>query len=89
MKMERAKSIEELRIELRRKSLECPVCWEIPKTGPLYQCENGHFLCSACNGKVNLCPVCRVNLPKVRIRNLFFLNSFCTTLSISAITVPK
>ena len=71
MKMERAKSIEELRIELRRKSLECPVCWEIPKTGPLYQCENGHFLCSACNGKVNLCPVCRVNLPKVRIRNLF------------------
>ena len=65
--MERATSIEEL-----RKSLECPVCWEIPEAGPLYQCENGHTLCSGCNGKVKkLCPVCRVKLPKDRIRNLY------------------
>ena len=65
--MERSTSIEEL-----RKSLECPVCWEIPEAGPLYQCENGHTLCSGCNGKVKkLCPVCRVKLPKDRIRNLY------------------
>ena len=54
-----------------RKSLECPVCLHTPKAGPLYQCENGHILCSGCNGKVQQCPECRVNLPNVRIRNLF------------------
>ena len=61
-----ATSIEEL-----RKSLECPVCLETPKSGPLYQCENGHIICSGCNAKVNRCPECRVTLPNVRIRNLF------------------
>ena len=54
-----------------RKSLECPVCVQTPKAGPLYQCENGHILCSDCNGKVNQCPECRANLPYVRIRSLF------------------
>ena len=55
-----------------RKSLECPVCFHTPKAGPIYQCENGHTLCSECNGKVKkLCPVCRVKLPKDRIRNLY------------------
>ena len=54
-----------------RKSLECPVCFHTPKAGPLYQCENGHILCSGCNEKVQQCPECRVNLPNVRMRNLF------------------
>ena len=54
-----------------KKSLECPVCFYTPKAGPLYQCENGHILCSGCNGKVQQCPECRVDLPNVRIRNLF------------------
>ena len=54
-----------------KKALECPVCFYTPKTGPLYQCENGHIICSGCNGKVNKCPECRVDLPNVRIRCLF------------------
>ena len=67
MEGQSAISVEEL-----RKSLECPVCFHTPKAGPLYQCENGHILCSGCNGKVNQCPECRADdLPKVRIRNLF------------------
>ena len=27
-----------------KRALECPVCFETPKAGPLYQCENGHKL---------------------------------------------
>ena len=23
--------------------LECPVCYTIPDSSPIYQCENGHF----------------------------------------------
>ena len=53
------------------KDLECPVCIETPRVGPLFQCENGHILCSQCNGKIKQCPQCRIDLPKVRIRNLF------------------
>ena len=64
--LEYARSIEEL-----RKSLECPVCFLTPKAGPLYQCKNGHIVCSVCNEKIKECPQCRVKLPKSRIRNLF------------------
>ena len=53
-----------------RKALECPVCLETPKAGPLYQCENGHILCSGCIDKVQECPQCRAKLPVTRIRNL-------------------
>ena len=66
MEAESAMSIAEL-----RKSLECPVCFETPKAGPLYQCQNGHILCSVCIDKVQECPQCRVNLPSIRIRCLF------------------
>ena len=61
----------DISLEDLRRALECPVCLETPKAGPLYQCENGHILCSGCNGKVQQCPECRVNLPNVRMRNLF------------------
>ena len=73
MEMEPTTSMEEL-----RKSLECPVCLETPKSRPVYQCKNGHILCSGCSGKVKKCPECRVdlnlgdlNLKDVRIRCLF------------------
>merc|ERR1719470_221816 len=32
--------------------LECPVCLEIPRTGPVYICPNGHFVCK----KTEACP---------------------------------
>ena len=54
-----------------KRALECPVCFETPKAGPLYQCENGHILCSGCIEKVQECHQCRAKLPATRIRNIF------------------
>ena len=39
--------------------LECPVCFEVTRTGPVFNCRNGHLICSACKPKVKSCPVCR------------------------------
>ena len=54
-----------------KRVLECPVCFETPNAGPLYQCEKGHILCSECIEKVQECPQCRAKLPATRIRNIF------------------
>ena len=45
-----------------KKDLECPVCFEIPKEGPIYQCNQGHIHCKECRPKLKDCPVCRGNL---------------------------
>lgn len=49
----------------------CPVCIEIP-TSEIYQCTNGHILCSKCLTKVRSCPQCRQKFEKdgipIRIR---------------------
>eukprot|EP00092_Neocalanus_flemingeri_P034271 GFUD01037268.1.p1 GENE.GFUD01037268.1~~GFUD01037268.1.p1 ORF type:complete len:356 (+),score=79.05 GFUD01037268.1:51-1118(+) len=37
--------------------LECPVCLEVPISGPVPVCPNGHFVCSKC--KDFYCPTCR------------------------------
>ena len=58
-------------VAILKRALECPVCFETPKVGPLYQCQNGHILCSGCIEKVQVCPQCRVRLPETRIRNIF------------------
>lgn len=39
--------------------LECPVCLEVPRTSPIYNCLNGHLLCSECQPKMQRCPICR------------------------------
>jgi len=44
------------------KQFECPVCWMIPRQNPVYQCLNGHIICSGCHSSVNICPQCRENL---------------------------
>ena len=54
-----------------KRALECPICFQTPKAGPLYQCENGHILCSGCIEKVQECPQCRTTLPETRRRNIF------------------
>jgi len=38
--------------------LECPVCMETPRIGPVPVCTNGHFVCSKC--KTASCPTCRI-----------------------------
>ena len=45
---------------LLRSSLECPVCLEVPISGPFPQCRNGHLVCTKC--KRSECPMCRVGL---------------------------
>ena len=41
------------------KELECPVCLEVPRTTPIYQCTQEHIHCNACHLKLNNCPICR------------------------------
>ena len=40
------------------KELECPVCFQIPRNPPIYQCINGHLICSICQEKIkDICPL--------------------------------
>ncbi|MQL80826.1 hypothetical protein Taro_013280 [Colocasia esculenta] len=46
--------------------LECPVCTN-SMYPPIYQCQNGHTLCSTCKLRVeNRCPTCRQELGDIR-----------------------
>ena len=49
-----------------QKVLECPVCKTVPRSPPIYQCENGHMLCSNCRIRVQTCPTCRVEMGSIR-----------------------
>ena len=40
--------------------VECPVCFEVPKSGPIFSCANGHLVCKKC--RRDTCPTCRVPL---------------------------
>lgn len=48
--------------------VECPVCFELPKSPPIYHCPNGHILCNTCHGNLQTCPQCREPLGKNRCR---------------------
>ena len=51
-----------------------------PLTPPIYQCYNGHVLCSTCENKLRTCPVCRMTLPKgQKIRNRAMENIIVST----------
>lgn len=55
---------EETRVRLKRKVeelewLECPVCMETPRAGPIYSCRKGHIICRLCQPKISQCPTCR------------------------------
>lgn len=39
--------------------MECPICLETPRTGPIYSCRKGHIICKECQPKVSQCPTCR------------------------------
>ena len=46
--------------------LRCPVCLEVPTTGPVYNCLYGHSVCSSCyTGYNSDCPQCRVKMYKI------------------------
>ena len=44
-------------LEDLREHVECPVCFEVPRVGPMYACPNGHHVCQKC--KREACPICR------------------------------
>jgi len=57
---EEMKRLQEEKNELQeslRARVECPVCYEVPTSGPLPVCPNGHIVCWKCNRAS--CPVCR------------------------------
>ena len=49
-----------------RDELCCPICFEeMVSPKKILCCRNGHPICSDCDGQVQLCPVCRVNLKEL------------------------
>ena len=48
----KAKSAELREVE---RELECPVCMEVSRP-PIYQCEEGHIICSSCKPLLKVCP---------------------------------
>jgi hypothetical protein len=50
-----------IEIDSLKEILECPVCNEVSRNGPIHQCKNGHIVCNRCNPKLqnDLCPTCR------------------------------
>lgn len=44
---------------------ECPVCFK-SALPPIYQCQDGHLVCSRCHPRVNSCPTCRGYLGSIR-----------------------
>lgn len=50
-------------------SLECPVCYNIPRELPISCCEAGHILCKSCKNKLFKCPTCRRSIKSSNITN--------------------
>lgn len=38
---------------------KCPVCFELPRAGPIFGCRNGHHTCQRCLPKLKQCAICR------------------------------
>ena len=71
LKSPNAENKTQITFESLKEDLDCPVCYDVPESLPIYQCLQGHIICNSCYPKLNNCPVCRVNLNKVyKIRAL-------------------
>ncbi len=63
--------------------LECPVCMDISRP-PIYQCEEGHIICSSCKPLLTNCPHCskKYSNPVIRWEDvslqLWYLKATCT-----------
>ena len=45
--------------------VNCPVCLEVPTSGAIYTCPEGHLVCATCyQGSNSLCPMCRTRMGK-------------------------
>ena len=50
-------------------SLECPVCFYVPTSGPVFQCPNGHLMCSPCRQHkcpTGRCPTCTLGMANIK-----------------------
>ena len=58
-KNEEQRKLKKFKDDLRDK-IECPVCLDTPRLGPVPVCPNGHVVCLNC--KAQSCPTCRVEM---------------------------
>merc|ERR1712142_945183 len=65
-------------------NLECPICLETAYN-PIYQCREGHLVCSACVVRVARCAMCRQDGP-VNIRTRYAEND---SLELSRLLVER
>lgn len=42
--------------------IECPVCFNIPRSLPIPSCRAGHVVCRPCSTRMSHCPICRHSL---------------------------
>ena len=49
-------------IQELEEELECPVCFVVTTTAPIYKCPEDHLMCRDCRPKLSKCPECRVGL---------------------------
>ena len=66
-RLEKAKHEVEVKLESLVGHLEervnCPVCLELPTSGPIYSCPKGHLVCASCyQGPTSTCPMCRTKM---------------------------
>jgi len=47
---------EKMKVNTLKNQIECPVCLEVPRKGPVFACPNGHLVCQRC--KQDTCPTC-------------------------------
>ena len=52
-------------VDLLEERVKCPVCLEVPTSGPMYSCSNGHLVCESCyQGTNSDCSMCRTRMFK-------------------------
>ena len=54
------------RLKRIEEALECPVCFDTPRAGPIYCCINGHHACQFCSQKITSCPICNGKVEQFR-----------------------
>lgn len=60
--LKRAISTQDKLLKELSSSVECPVCYNVPRVAPVPCCSNGHVICQRCKAKLENCPTCRVRL---------------------------
>ena len=52
-----------------REYFECPICFNVPRSPPIYACGVGHMICRVCRPKLKNCPTCRMPYPPPGTQN--------------------